>query len=202
MSEIRISCASLASIMIDGKYLLLLNKRSYKEGRMVYTPIGGALEYLPKGKAFLDNLGARYERETSDLRFKMDSENLDLFKFWFEKGIDRERDVVRELTEEMIEEENIFDTLDSKDFEISYLRTETPVQDIRGLMNNFFFEIYNVEFSEEKINEIKDYIHFNWVRDNNRDVVKKAILVTEQEIKNGLTVNKIEIGNNAKSILQ
>lgn len=202
MSEIRISCASLASIMIDGKYLLLLNKRSYKEGRMVYTPIGGALEYLPKGKAFLDNLGARYERETPDLRFKMDSENLDLFKFWFEKGIDRERDVVRELTEEMIEEENIFDTLDSKDFEISYLRTETPVQDIRGLMNNFFFEIYNVEFSEEKINEIKDYIHFNWVRDNNRDVVKKAILVTEQEIKNGLTVNKIEIGNNAKSILQ
>ena len=202
MSEIRISCASLASIMIDGKYLLLLNKRSYKEGRMVYTPIGGALEYLPKGKAFLDNLGARYERETPDLRFKMDSENLDLFKFWFEKGIDRERDVVRELTEEMIEEENIFDTLDSKDFEISYLRTETPVQDIRGLMNNFFFEIYNVEFSEEKINEIKDYIHFNWVRDNNKDVVKKAILVTEQEIKNGLTVNKIEIGNNAKSILQ
>lgn len=202
MSEIRISCASLASIMIDGKYLLLLNKRSYKEGRMVYTPIGGALEYLPKGKGFLDNLGARYERETPDLRFKMDSENLDLFKFWFEKGIDRERDVVRELTEEMIEEENIFDTLDSKDFEISYLRTETPVQDIRGLMNNFFFEIYNVEFSEEKINEIKDYIHFNWVRDNNKDVVKKAILVTEQEIKNGLTVNKIEIGNNAKSILQ
>lgn len=202
MSEIRISCASLASIMIDGKYLLLLNKRSYKEGRMVYTPIGGALEYLPKGKGFLDNLGARYERETPDLRFKMDSENLELFKFWFEKGIDRERDVVRELTEEMIEEENIFDTLDSNDYEISYLKTETPVKEIKGLMNNFFFEIYNVDFSEEKINEIKDYIDFNWVRNYNKDIVKKAILVTEQEIKNGFTINKIEIGDNAKSILQ
>ena len=44
MSEIRISCASLASIKIDNKYLLLLNKRSYKQGKMVYTPIGGALE--------------------------------------------------------------------------------------------------------------------------------------------------------------
>ena len=195
MSEIRISCAALASIMIDGKYLLLLNKRSYREGRIVYTPIGGALEYLPSGKAFLDNLGARYERETPDLRFKMDSENLELFKFWFEKGIDRERDVVRELTEEMIEEENIFDTLNSNDYDISYLRTETPINPYKGIMNNFFFEIYDVRFSEEKINEIKDYI-------NNQGQVKKAILVTEKEIKNGLTINKIEIGNNAKSILQ
>jgi len=195
MSEIRISCAALASIMIDGKYLLLLNKRSYREGRIVYTPIGGALEYLPSGKAFLDNLGARYERETPDLRFKMDSENLELFKFWFEKGIDRERDVVRELTEEMIEEENIFDTLNSNDYDISYLRTETPINPYKGIMNNFFFEIYDVRFSEEKINVIKDYI-------NNQGQVKKAILVTEKEIKNGLTINKIEIGNNAKSILQ
>lgn len=195
MSEIRISCAALASIMIDGKYLLLLNKRSYREGRIVYTPIGGALEYLPSGKAFLDNLGARYERETPDLRFKMDSENLELFKFWFEKGIDRERDIVRELTEEMIEEENIFDTLNSNDYDISYLRTETPINPYKGIMNNFFFEIYDVRFSEEKINEIKDYI-------NNQGQVKKAILVTEKEIKNGLTINKIEIGNNAKSILQ
>lgn len=195
MSEIRVSCASLASIMIDGKYLLLLNKRSYKEGRMVYTPIGGALEYLPKGKAFLDNLGARYERETPDLRLRIDSENLDLFKFWFEKGIDRERDVVRELKEEMIEEENIFNSLDDSDLEVSYIKTETPINPIKGILNNFFFEIYDVKFSNEKINEIKDYI-------NKQGKVKKAILVTEKEIKNGLTIDKIEIGNNAKSIIQ
>jgi hypothetical protein len=195
MSEIRVSCASLASIMIDDKYLLLLNKRSYREGRVVYTPIGGALEYLPKGKNFLDNLGAKYERETPDLRFKMDSENLELFKFWFEKGLDRERDVVRELTEEMVEEENIFDSLNQDDFEIQYLRTETPIKTLNGIVNNFFFEIYDVIFSEEKINEIKDYI-------NQQGRVKKAILVTEEEIKNGFTTDKIEIGDNSKSILQ
>jgi DNA gyrase subunit A len=117
--------------MIDGKYLLLLNKRSYKEGRMVYTPIGGALEYLPKAKGFLDNLGAKYERETPDLRFKMDSENLDLFKFWFEKGIDRERDVVRELTEEMIEEENIVVSL-TKDGYIKRVPLDTFKAQGRG----------------------------------------------------------------------
>jgi hypothetical protein len=195
MSEIRISCASLASIMIDNKYLLLLNKRSYREGRIVYTPIGGALEYLPTGKDFLDNLGARYERETPDLRFKMDSENLEIFRFWFEKGIGREKNVVRELTEEMIEEENIFDSLNSDDFEISYIRTETPIKTIKGIINNFFFEIYDVKFSENKVNEIKDYI-------NNQGQFRKAILVTKEEIIDGLTMNKIEIGDNAKSILQ
>lgn len=195
MSEIRISCASLASIMIDNKYLLLLNKRSYREGRIVYTPIGGALEYLPTGKAFLDNLGARYERETPDLRFKMDSENLEIFRFWFEKGIDREKNVVRELTEEMVEEENIFDSLNSDDFEISYIRTETPIKTIKGIINNFFFEIYDVKFSENKVNEIKDYI-------KNQGQFRKDILVTKEEIIDGLTINKIEIGDNAKSILQ
>ena len=85
MSEIRVSCAAFASIMIDGKYLLMLNKRSYKEGRMVYTPIGGALEYLPIGKEFLDNLDVKYERQTPDLRFKMDPENIDLLNFGLKK---------------------------------------------------------------------------------------------------------------------
>lgn len=192
MSEIRISCASLASIKIDNKYLLLLNKRSYKQGRIVYTPIGGALEYHPNGKKFLDNLGARYERETPDLRFKMDSENLELFRYWFEKSIDRENDITRELIEEMVDEENIFKSLDIKDFTTKYIRTETPIKEIDGVSNYFFFEIYNVTFTEDKITEIKEYIK------KNND---KIILVSDMEIKNGFTKDNIEIGDNTKSIL-
>ena len=191
MGEIRVSCASLASIKIDDRYLLLLNKRSYKSGRMVYTPIGGALEYLPNGKKFLDNLGVKYERKTPDLRFTMDDDNLDLFKFWFSKGIDRERDVIRELREEMIEEENIFETLELNDVEASYIRTETPTNTINGVINHFFFEIYEVNFSQEKIEVIKEHI-------NNQYIEK---LMSEQEIKRGFTVDNIEIGNNVKSIL-
>ena len=192
MSEVRISCASLASIKIDNKYLLLLNKRSYKQGRIVYTPIGGALEYHPNGKKFLDNLGARYERETPDLRFKMDSENLELFRYWFEKSIDRENDITRELIEEMVDEEKIFKSLDIKDFTTKYIRTETPIKDIDGVYNYFFFEIYNVTFTEDKVTEIKEY-----VKKNN----DKIILVSDMEIKNGFTKDNIEIGDNTKSIL-
>ena len=194
MSEIRISCASLSSITIDDKYLLLLNKRAYKDGRMVYTPIGGALEYLPNGKKFLDNLGAKYERETPDLRFKIDSDNLDLFKFWFGKGIDRERDILRELKEEMIDEEDIIQSLSPNDLEISYIKTETPVIELKGLINHFFFEIYDVAFSKEKTDEIKIFI-------SKQKDLKKVLLVTEKEIRNGLTSDKIEIGSSAKSIL-
>lgn len=192
MSEIRISCASLASIKIDNKYLLLLNKRSYKQGRIVYTPIGGALEYHPNGKNFLDNLGARYERETPDLRFKMVSENLELFRYWFEKSIDRENDITRELIEEMVDEEKIFKSLDIKDFTTKYIRTETPIKEIDGVSNYFFFEIYNVTFTGDKITEIKEYIK------KNND---KIILVSDMEIKNGFTKDNIEIGDNTKSIL-
>jgi len=194
MSEIRISCASLSSITIDDKYLLLLNKRAYKDGRMVYTPIGGALEYLPNGKKFLDNLGAKYERETPDLRFKIDSDNLDLFKFWFGKGIDRERDILRELKEEMIDEEDIIQSLSPNDLEISYIKTETPVIELKGVLNHFFFEIYDVAFSKEKTDEIKRFI-------SKQKDLKKVLLVTEKEIRNGLTSDKIEIGSSAKSIL-
>ena len=192
MSEIRISCASLASIKIDNKYLLLLNKRSYKQGKMVYTPIGGALEYHPNGKKFLDNLEVRYERETPDLRFKMDSENLDLFRCWFENCINRENDITRELIEEMVDEEKIFKSLDLKDFTTKYIRTETPIKEIDGVSNYFFFEIYKVTFTKDKITEIKEYIK------KNND---KIILVSDIEIKNGFTKDNIEIGDNAKSIL-
>jgi len=195
MSDIRISCASLASVTIDGKYLLLLNKRSYKEGRMVYTPIGGGLEYLPNGKKFLDNLGAKYERETPDLRLKIDSDNIDLFKFWFEKGIDREIDIFRELKEEIVDEENIIQSLSPSDLEISYIKTETPIIELKGVLNHFFFEIYDVSFSKEKTDEIKRFI-------SKQGDLKKVLLVTEEEIRNGLTSDKIEIGSNTKSILK
>lgn len=45
MNKIRISCASLASIKIDGKYLLCINKGALAKGTQLYTPFGGAIEY-------------------------------------------------------------------------------------------------------------------------------------------------------------
>lgn len=94
----------------------------------------------------------------------------------------------------MIDEENIFDSLEPEDIEISYVGLDTPIKEMNGMINNFFFEIYDVEFSEKKVKEIKEYI-------SNQEL-QKLILVTEDEIKNGFTIDKIEIGDNTKSILQ
>ena len=60
------------------------------------------------------------------------------------------------------------------------------------MSNYFFFEIYNVTFTKDKITEIKEYIK------KNND---KIILVSDMEIKNGFTKDNIEIGDNTKSIL-
>lgn len=195
MSKIRISCASLASIKINSKYLLLLNKRSLKNGILTYTPIGGALEYLPKGKIFLDNLEAEYERNTPDLRFKMDSSNLDLFDKWFLSKENRETDIVRELIEEMVDEEGIFTSLDINEFKSEFISINKLNRIIDGIPNHFYFEIYNIDFSKSKTDEILDFI-------KNQGNIKKLILVTEQEIENGLTNTNTKIGDNANSILQ
>jgi hypothetical protein len=186
MPEIRISCASLASIIIEDKYLLLRNKRSYKKGEIVYSPIGGALEYSPEGKSFLDNLGAKYERETPDLRLYIDLDNVNLFQYWFEKNIDRESNIDRELKEELVDEENIFNSLETTDYKSTFLHL-----DIRNVSNTkYFFEIWNVIFSKEKINHIK-----NSLKDG------KIILATESEIKNGITLTGFQITNSSTSIL-
>lgn len=190
MSEIRISCASFGSIMIEDKYLLLMNKKSYKEGNIIYTPVGGALEYLPEGKLFLDSLGARYERKTPDLRFFMDENNLDLFQYWFERKIDRETDAHRELKEELVDEENILDSLETSDYKSHQL---CLVKDKRMWKNNsthYFFEIWNISFSQEKIDQIIKALDS-----------QKVILATESEIKNGITQRGQKISAHSNSIL-
>lgn len=192
MNEIRVSCAALAQIKIDNKYLLLMNKRSLGQNKIIYTPVGGALEYLPNGKKFLDNLNVKYERQTPDLRLRMDKDNLELFDFWFSKGIDRERDVFRELKEEMVDEESIIKSLSESDVEIKFIRTEKPVIDIDGLTNHFFYEIYSVEFSDDKLKEINEYI-------KSQGDVKKVVTLSKEQIENDDF--EFEIGSNCISIL-
>lgn len=195
MSSIRVSCAALAAIIIDGKYLLSLNKRSFNAGRMVYTPFGGALEYHPKAKEFLDSINIEYERDTADLRFRIDMDNLELFNSWFNKNVDRENDISRELIEEMVDEVNIFSELKTNDFKTEYARTDSITTTLNGVLTNFFFEVYSIYFSDAKISEIKYYME-------NQSSIRNIILVSKEEILTGLTEDGNVIGSNTISILR
>ena len=189
--KIRISCASQASIKIDNKYLLCLNKSSLKRGEKVYTPFGGALEYYPEALDFLKNIEADFERKTPDLRFTTDISNLDLFEFWFNQKINRETSVDRELIEEMVHEEKIFDSLDKDDFKTQYTRTVKDVQEYNNIVNYRYFEVHDVKFKRDKIDVINDLLSKG---------TSNMILTTLQDIMQS-RIQGIKIGGNAKSIL-
>lgn len=190
MNKIRISCASLASIKIDGKYLLCLNKSALAKGMQLYTPFGGAIEYNESALGFLNNLEVEFERKTPDLRLKTDKSNLDLFEIWFSKKKDREVGIERELIEEMVDEENIFNELNKSDFTSTYFDTIKINQQRNEYDSYHFFEIYNVEFSKSKIKEIYRSILLK----------DKLALCTEQDIING-EIDGRKISDHCKSIL-
>ena len=56
MKTIRISCAGLSSNKIGDKYLLVLNAKSRDRGKIIYGPVGGALEYNESIESFLSEL--------------------------------------------------------------------------------------------------------------------------------------------------
>lgn len=190
MNKIRISCASLASIKIDDKYLLCLNKGSLAKGISLYTPFGGAIEYNKSALNFLNNLEVELERKTPDLRLKTDKSNLDLFEIWFGKKIDREVGIERELIEEMVDEENIFDDLNNNDFTSTYIDTIKINQQRNEYDSYHFFEIYNVEFSQNKVKEIYKSLYTK----------DKLVLAKKQDIINGIIDGK-KISDHCKAIL-
>lgn len=189
--KIRISCASLASIKIDGKFLLCLNKSHLKNGLKVYTPFGGAIEY--NDPTYLNELEVEFEREERDLRLYLDKINYSKFIKWFKLKQGREFGIERELQEEMIEEEEIFEYLVKDgytEYVTSFINRVTDISD-DGL-NHRFFEIFSVYFSEEYIEKIYDNL-------NQSDT--HLYLATETEILNLKTDTDIIIGKNSISII-
>jgi len=190
--KIRVSCSALARIVIDGKYLLCVNHSSAAKGNTIYTPFGGATEYHTEALSFLQGLGCEFERETPDLRFWMPESNLNEYLEWFNMKQGRETSIDRELMEELVEEEHIFDALGVSDFTATY---KTVIFD-KGVFNNVesyrYFEIYDVSFTPEKQAIIMDLLD---------QPDSKIKLVTAQEINAGRTSDGSEIGNNSKPLL-
>lgn len=190
-NKITVSCASFASIKMGEDYLLCLNKSQLEGGNEVLTPFGGALEYKEEAKPFLDNIGVEYEREIPDLRLYVERDNLDLFEIWFSKKNDREFGIERELYEEMVLEENIFEELSKDDYTSEFRKSDKIKIEREGLDNFMYFDIFEVKFNIKKAREIFISMETN----------ENIRLVSEQEILNGVTSDGIKVGTNSKSIL-
>jgi len=151
MDDIRISCSGLASIKIDNKYLLMQNSRSRSKGKIIYGPIGGALEYHRSIEPFLNVMEFKPERVTRDLRIHIPIQYIDKFDTWFSKRTDREISNFREMREELVDEEKILESLDINDvteslMDIVRIQKKSVYFDSQSL---YHFEIFHVEFTED-----------------------------------------------------
>lgn len=155
-NTIRVSCAGLASINIDGKYLLVQNKKSRSKGIINYGPLGGGIEYLPSGEGFLNKLNVKFERETPDLRFVINTNLLNEFVEWFYETNDRERSTKREVIEELVMEENVLNNLDEFDITEEHIDTIRNKSERFGVVSERIFEIFEISFTEEIEQQLKD----------------------------------------------
>ncbi len=179
MERIRVSCACLGRIEILGKYLLIQNKSTRNNSVIVYSPIGGALEYKPEVYDFLVSLGAEFEKGM-DLRLSLPKDNLEKFTEWFVQKKNRETDIFREMKEEIVDEEKFLDKLDKTDFVATYQHTAIIEQDreIKGVIKPTisYFEIFTVKFVPIVEKEILERLKKS----------DKLFLFTDEEIKNNI----------------
>lgn len=155
----RVSCAALCRINDpDGRYLLGLNKNRLAQGREIYMPLGGALEY------HASDLLTRFEASpevpgSQDLRLFMPGSLLPAFRDWFLTRQERETSPLRELTEELVDEFSVLPTLRPEEVMARYLGTyEGEATSGRsmsyGAWTHYLHEVFDIRFVNETILQI------------------------------------------------
>lgn len=109
--RIRISVANIVQYLrVEGsdkvRYFGVLSPSKFRKGERQFQPLGGGAEITPEAKAKLEDLGAEFEAGM-DARFTIPADEFeDVYaKFAGEAGNFFERDVERELHEELCDEE-------------------------------------------------------------------------------------------------
>jgi len=193
---VRISASILARIVIDDRYLLVLNKRRRVAGRRVYTPVGGAIMLDEAARPFLLGIGAAFETG-ANLRFMLPIDNVPAFEAWFHRREGRETSPYRELREELVEEEGVLDVLPEGSIRVTFLgfakqRAITDRPGCEGLLTYRFYEVHDVGFLPEPT---------GCIRRAASDPVKRVALVTGDEIRGGRATDGTDIGSNCLPLL-
>jgi len=206
----RLSCSALAEFVVDGKFVLVGSRKHWERNeRRVLTPIGGAIEAIPTGKAWLiDVLGARrFEGKSLDLRFRMDTAELPNFRQWFNSNVGLESNAMgREWLEELgPKEHGLLDKNEVRQARFKFLRQVEHLQPSarlghEGIMTHCFFRFYKpIEVPERILEKLRVAAE---------DPTTLLELVTPEEIvkgeffrKHGEKVRRGEIPNLNKYLL-
>jgi len=199
--DLRVSCASFADIIIDGKKVLTVNKNQFlNKGERNLTPVGGAIEISPVGitelTGLLELVPGVFEKG-SDLRFTMHGKYADYLREWFLRRINRELNPIREVQEELDEELGLLtqDDLQGIYFEAPKYQTELASSNRSGQEGKLtlrLIEVFTTQFhptAEAKI----------LLAANQADSMVR--LVTAREILRGMSEEGLTIGSVAATLL-
>lgn len=156
IARIRVSCAALCRVQDDaGRYLLGLNKNRLSQGREIYMPLGGALEFTAP------DLLARFDATTEspgsrDLRLFMPTDRVPDFRAWFLARHERETSPLRELIEELVEEFAVLDALTAADVDIRLARTyegeaASGRRGVAGTWTHYLHEVFQIRITNPRI---------------------------------------------------
>ncbi len=148
--RIRISCAALVRLQdADGRYLLGLNKNRLTQGREIYMPLGGALEFSAP------DLLARFDAVpeapgSNDLRLFLPEARIPEFRDWFLAREERETSPLRELVEELVDEFSVLDALAPDDVAIRLVQTyegeaASGRRGVAGTWTHYLHEVFAVD---------------------------------------------------------
>lgn len=164
---IRISFAYIFRIKVDGKYLLVMNKRNTGK----YQPVGGVYKMLDSEKRYLaskfgcmdDNMIPIDSSSKNDYRLRVNDRYLRSFLRRFDKGIDREiiDDLSREFKEELV------DTMILSSENFKKIRYEYVGRYYNGVKYSQHFDCYELLLGDvvsliptpDQENELRELLH-------------------------------------------
>jgi hypothetical protein len=167
-----VSCAALANIEVDGRYLLFKEKKKFQ-------PIGGGLKYYDSALPFLESIEFQTERTDNDIRIRIPVSNWETFKKWFYSEQDREVSIDREIDEE------ISPFLGSQYTSKMNTSNYKVIEQITN--KNRIFQIHKITFPEDVKQAIINLVNTN----------EQFILATPEEMKSSAN----NISDHSQSIL-
>lgn len=154
-SQIRVSCGSMCRIVVNGKYLLILNQNRRKKGYYQLSPIGGAISIDSWDSLKMLDVDPE-KAESDDLRFYINASQIQEFSKWFYSRQNRELDPFREIYEELVLESKALFDLSRRDVSMRFDRVvedrkQTLRQGLTGQFTHYFFDIFDVSFRSSDI---------------------------------------------------
>lgn len=202
LTEVRISSASFTRIRDeDGRFALLINKNRANKGDIILTPIGGGIEATDEGlnelKRVLEIDDTTFEKGR-DLRFSMAGVKANQYRDWFLKRQGREINPLREISEELIDEEGLLASEDLSGIEFSLVGYDKELEVTtrtgqEGKKTLRLLEIFEAKIKAEAFEKLKH------LSTQSNPVI---YFVTADEIQRGQTINGIKIGTVAKALLK